>query len=44
MIEQTLVEDRMVDDAALWFLVATCIAFIWGGCIMTAKRPSRLEF
>ncbi len=34
----------MVDDAALWFLLATGIAFIWWGCFMTAKKRSNFDF
>jgi hypothetical protein len=34
----------MVDDVALWFLLAVGALFIWGGCIMTAKKPFRLDF
>jgi hypothetical protein len=41
---RAVVEDDMVDDAALWFLLATGIAFIWWGCFMTAKKRSNFDF
>jgi hypothetical protein len=34
-------EDDMADDVTLWCLFAAGIAFIWWGCVMTARPKQR---
>jgi hypothetical protein len=37
-------EESMAVDVVLWFILATAIAWIWCGCVFTARerRPTKI--